>query len=94
MATFSYRCAQDGLIDVVRPVGTALPRTACPTCGNDAVRVFTAPMLSLASPALVAAIDRSERTREQPDVVAGPPSMRAPQVRTPRNPALARLPRP
>jgi len=94
MAMFSYRCAQDGLVDVARPVGTAPAHIACPTCGTDAVRVFTAPMLSLASRALVAAIDRSERTREQPDVVDAPPSARAPQARTTRNPALARLPRP
>src|SRR4051812_5937286 len=63
VATYQYRCVRDGDFDVRRPIGTATPKSSCPVCGDDAVRVFRAPMLSLASRALMTAIDRTERTR-------------------------------
>ncbi|WP_448616745.1 zinc ribbon domain-containing protein [Modestobacter sp. URMC 112] len=73
--------------------GTAVP---CPVCGGAAPRVFTAPRLSFGSPVRRALIDRTERTREQPDVVAAPPPrpVRRPRDDGARNPALGRLPRP
>jgi putative FmdB family regulatory protein len=96
MATYQYRCIQDGVFDVSRPMGTAAPQWRCPMCDSEAVRVFSAPMLSVASPALVAAIDRTEKTSDEPDVVSAPPPRRAPMRRpmAARNPALQRLPRP
>lgn len=96
MATYQYRCVQDGDFDVRRPIGTATPRSSCPVCDDDAVRVFRAPMLSLASRALMTAIDRTERTRDVPDVVSALPSQpvrnRKPTV--PQNPAWQHLPKP
>ena len=96
MATYQYRCADDGDFDISRPIGTATPKSQCPACSNDAVRVIRAPMLSLASRALVTVIDRTERTRDEPDVVSAPPQ-RTSSSRTPappQNPAWQRLPRP
>jgi putative FmdB family regulatory protein len=96
MATYQYRCVQDGVFDVSRPMGTAAPQWRCPICNSEAARVFSAPMLSLASRGLVAAIDRTEKTRDEPDVVSALPPRRA-RTRSPmatRNPALQRLPRP
>ena len=96
MAIYQYRCDRDGIIDVRRPIETAPPRIACPSCAGEAVRVFSAPMLSLASRPLVTAIDRAERSREAPDVVSALPGRTGP-VRSPMapsNPALMRLPRP
>jgi putative FmdB family regulatory protein len=96
MATYEYRCIQDGVFDVRQPMGTAGPKRRCPTCDGEAVRVFSAPMLSVGSRALVAAIDRTEKTRDEPDVVSALPPRRA-RTRRPmaaRNPALQRLPRP
>lgn len=96
MATYQYQCVNDGVFDVSRPIGTAEPKCQCPICNSDAVRVFSAPMLSLASPALMAAIDRTEKTRDEPDVVSAPPPRRG-RTRSPianLNPALRRLPRP
>jgi hypothetical protein len=57
--------------------------------------VFTAPLLSLAPRALVRAIDRTERTRDEPDVVSSlPPAPSRRVAPVAQNPALARLPRP
>lgn len=95
MATYQYRCVQDGVFDVSRPIGTAARTSACPTCNDEAVRVFRAPMLSLAPRALVAAIDRTEKSSDEPEVVSSVPP-RAGRMRKPvaHNPAWQRLPRP
>ncbi|BBX65942.1 hypothetical protein MSAS_51160 [Mycobacterium saskatchewanense] len=96
MATYGYRCAQDGDFDVCRPIGTAPTRFVCPVCNCEAARVFRAPMLSLAPRAVLAAIDRAEKTRDVPDMVSVPPPTpvrdRIPPL--PQNPAWRYLPRP
>jgi hypothetical protein len=97
VATFPYRCPDDGPFDVVRPIGTATATSSCPRCGADAVRIWTAPRLSLAQPAAMAALDRAERSRFEPDVVTAPPARplgRRPAPAGTANPALQRLPRP
>ncbi|MFD2419756.1 FmdB family zinc ribbon protein [Amycolatopsis pigmentata] len=96
VATYQFRCAEDGVFDVSLPMGTAGPQWRCPVCGSDAVRVFSAPMLSRTSRALVAAIDRAEKTRDEPDVVSAVPprSARTLGPMGAPNPALRRLPRP
>jgi len=70
MATYQYRCAQDGDFEVSRPIGMAATQVRCVALGADAVWVFTSPMPSLASRGIVAGIDRSERTRDQPALVS------------------------
>ena len=93
---YEYRCARHGVVEVSRPVGGAGDREPCPVCDDVAVRVFSVPMISLASRAVVAAIDRTEKTRDEPEVVRSLPP-RHPSKRTrlaPPNPALQRLPRP
>ena len=93
MAVYVYRCAEHGVLDVVAPIGTAPATASCPRCAGTATRVFTAPRLSLGSAPARALLDRTERSADSPDVVTRPPSpARAPAA--PRNPALARLPRP
>jgi putative FmdB family regulatory protein len=95
MATYRYRCIQDGDFDVSRPIGTAAPTVQCPICNDEAVRVFRAPMLSLAPRALVAAIDRTEKSRDEPEVVSSvPPHAGRMQRPVAQNPAWQRLPRP
>lgn len=96
MVQYRYRCVVDGDFDLTRPMGTAEPRAQCPVCDSDAVRVFSAPMLSMAPGAIMAAIDKTEKTRDEPEVVSALPSNRG-RPRTPMapaNPALQRLPRP
>lgn len=96
MVQYRYRCDVDGVFDLSQPMGTAEPRARCPECDSEAVRVFRAPMLSMAPAGLMAAIDRTEKSRDEPDVVSALPPRRG-GPRTPMasaNPALQRLPRP
>jgi putative FmdB family regulatory protein len=96
VATYEYRCDEDGVFDVTRPVGTAPKSIACPVCKSEARRVFSKPMLSSLSVALVAAVDHAEKSRTEPDVVSSLPPTGA-RKRTPvlpLTPTLRRLPRP
>jgi putative FmdB family regulatory protein len=96
VAVYVYRCTEHGLTEVTRAMGTAAAAVPCPECDLQAARVFTAPRLSLGSPARRALIDRTERTRDEPDVVSAPPPRPggAGAAAVARNPALRRLPRP
>lgn len=96
MATYQYRCDEHGVVETTRPIGTAPQDLPCPACGRPARRTWSSPLLALADRRAVALLDRTERTREVPDVVTSlPPAARArrtPQART--SPAQRRLPRP
>ena len=96
MAIYEYRCDEDGAFEVTRPIGTAPASIACPLCEREARRVFSSPMLSVASPGVVAAIDHAEKTRDEPDVVTSlpPASARRRTPVLPLTPTLRRLPRP
>ena len=96
MARYEYRCDADGAFDLTLPLGTAPESHLCPACGSEARRVFSPPMLTRTAPALVAAIDHAEKTRDEPDVVTSLPPRPA-HKRTPvlpLTPTLRRLPRP
>jgi putative FmdB family regulatory protein len=94
MAVYVYRCAEHGVTEEARPIGTAAAAVPCPACGSPAWRVYTTPRLSLGSSDHRALLDRTERTRDEPDVVAAPPPRRGGRAVAGRNPALRRLPRP
>lgn len=95
MTTYQYRCGEHGAFDVRAAMGSAPPQAACPTCDADSRRLFTAPTLRRVAPAVGAAVDRAERSREAPDVVTAPPPRGRPsRPVVPANPALQRLPRP
>jgi len=84
------------MLEVSQPMGQAADKVPCPVCHDEAVRVFSAPMVSRGPRALVTAIDRAEKTRDEPEVVSSLPR-RDPSKRTPMapaNPAFRRLPRP
>lgn len=96
MATYEYRCDIDGVFDVMRPFGTAPASIACAACGGEARRVFSIPFLPSPARDVIAAIDRSEKSRYEPEVVTSLPATGA-RRRTPvarMTPALQRLPRP
>jgi putative FmdB family regulatory protein len=94
MAVYVYRCAEHGATEASRPIGTAAAAIPCPACGSPAARIFTAPRLSLGSSARRALIDRTERTRDEPDIVSAPPPRRSGGAAVGRDPRLRRLPRP
>ncbi|MCI2418005.1 zinc ribbon domain-containing protein [Saccharopolyspora sp. K220] len=91
MATYEYDCSRCGRFETHQPMGTASDSHHCPECGRPARRVFSAPHLTTAPEQLRAALDREQRCREEPEVVAEVP--RKQPVPQPHR-ALSRLPRP
>jgi putative FmdB family regulatory protein len=97
MATYEYRCEQDGVFEVMRPLGTAPASVGCPVCGQAARRMISAPMLRTGTHgAWTAAIDRAQKSRFEPEVVTRLPSQGALRRTTvlPLTPILRGLPRP
>lgn len=94
MATYQYRCDEHGFVETTRPIGTAPGQLGCPTCGGPARRAYSVPRLSLADRRAVALLDRTERTRETPDVVDSLPARRPGHPQARPSPAQRRLPRP
>jgi hypothetical protein len=87
MATYVYRCARDGDLEVRLPLGAAGPAVPCAQCAGDAVRVWSAPRVSRTPRAVAAAMDAAGRSAEVPRVVTRAPA-------PPRKPAVPRgLPR-
>jgi putative FmdB family regulatory protein len=94
MATYQYRCAEHGLLETSRPMGSAPQQHVCPVCGGQARRVFSAPLLALADRRAVALIDATEKTREAPEVVGSLPPRPRSTAPVTAHPAQRRLPRP
>ena len=94
MAIFLYRCPADGIVELRWPVGTAPGQARCPACEGDARRVYTPPLVSGGSRSAMALIDKTERTRDEPEVVTSPPPHGRGHARPDMNPAWQRLPRP
>jgi putative FmdB family regulatory protein len=46
MARYDYRCDSDGVFEVTAPMGSAPSEAPCPECGEDAPRIFSAPLTS------------------------------------------------
>jgi putative FmdB family regulatory protein len=94
VATYEYRCSHCGCFVQRMPMGTATAFAACPTCGQDAKRVFSAPMTYRTAKPLATMLAREEASRDHPQVVDRVPPRRRLRRTTPPNPALARLPKP
>jgi len=97
VATYEYRCDQDGVFDLTRPLGTAPESVVCPACGSEAQRIISLPTVRCATRnAYVAAIEHADKSRYEPEVVSRVPSAGAkrPLRMAQMTPALARLPRP
>ncbi|MFJ1806851.1 MULTISPECIES: zinc ribbon domain-containing protein [unclassified Streptomyces] len=93
MATYQYRCPGCGPFDVIRPMGRALPDEPCTTCGAQARRDFTAPMLTRTSTPLARALGAQEASAHEPRVVTEVPSAhRRPAPAA--DPRHTRLPKP
>lgn len=99
MVSYLYQCGAHGCFEIRRPIGDADMIADCPSCGTAGRRVYSAPRLAFAPRDRMVAIDRAERSAEQPEVVSAPEGGRrrapgAPRPAWAANPALSRLPRP
>ena len=94
MATYEYRCDDDGAFEVTRALGTAPESASCPACGSEGRRVFSPPMLTSTPRAVGAAIDHAEKSAHEPEVVTSLPPSRKRTPVLPLTPKLRRLPRP
>ena len=95
MVFYQYQCHADGAFNITRRLGKAPSKAACPSCGSQAQRMLSAPMvLNGRRSSLFSAIDSAEKSRHEPEVVTSlPPSgMRRQQARM--TPELRKLPRP
>jgi len=98
VANYTYGCADDGLVEVTLPVGTAPPHLECPQCGQPARRVYRPPMVSAADRTRMTLIDSTNGSADRPEVVTAiPQGGRMNRRRTPTappDPRLRKLPRP
>lgn len=95
MAIYEYRCTEHGSFDLARPLGTAPATSPCAVCGQEGTRVYSASFFRPGDRAIVAAMDRSEKSRTEPDVVRSVP--RGGDPKPPRwatDPRQLKLPRP
>jgi putative FmdB family regulatory protein len=91
--SYSYRCSECGVFDVLRPMSELVQQETCPRCGLPGRRVFGAPALRSMSPAMRGALDSQHRSAHEPAVVGSvPPSPRRTPVTT--DPRHLSLPRP
>jgi putative FmdB family regulatory protein len=94
MVTYEYRCIECGAFEERRPMGAATASADCPSCGREARRVFSPPMVYQLSKPLSAMLTREEASRDAPEVIHRLPPRPARRPTAPPNPTLARLPRP
>jgi putative FmdB family regulatory protein len=96
VATYEFRCDRHGRFDVSRPLGTAPASVPCAACGSEAKRVYSAPALFRGPRPVFAAMDRAEKSRDEPEVVTSLPvagARRRPRM-APPDPRFQGLPRP
>lgn len=95
MATYQFKCDEHGGIETEVAIGTAPATLSCPHCGQQAHRVFCAPMLSRLSRTVTTAFESAERSGDEPDVVTSVPphTGRPAQQRYTHNPTHRRLPK-
>jgi putative FmdB family regulatory protein len=96
MPIYEYRCPRCDVFEVVRAMGAAQGVDACPTCGEPAVRRFTAPHLARTGTAAFRLLDATNRSASEPQVVSGSPPTAGPRSAPlySSNPLHRKLPRP
>ena len=68
MPLYEYRCRKHGAFDVFRPVSQASERMGCPSCGEDAARVFSVPHTRALAAGTRVGMERNEKSRHEPHV--------------------------
>jgi putative FmdB family regulatory protein len=90
---YEYGCPGCGPFTLRRALGSAAPSAACPACGRDSRRRFSALPVRRVQPALTGALARAEASADRPEVVSSLPPRPA-RRRAPADPRHAALPRP
>ena len=88
MATYEYRCFQCGLTERDATSGRAPASVTCSTCGREARRVYSPPMVHRTAKPVARASEREKKSRDQPEVVTQVPLSNRPP------PAASEHPRP
>jgi putative FmdB family regulatory protein len=90
---YEYGCPDCGPFTIRRAMGSAAPSAACPACGHDSRRRFSALPVRRVPAALAGALARQEASADHPEVVSSLPPRPA-RRRAPADPRPAALPRP
>ncbi len=69
MPSYEYRCGACGPFVVVRPMGNAPPRAACPDCDGASRRLFSPPGVARTPSAVAGALHRADASASEPSVV-------------------------
>ncbi|WP_166348709.1 FmdB family zinc ribbon protein [Phytoactinopolyspora limicola] len=93
MAIYEYCCTRCGVFEVIRAIGSAPTSHTCDECGTNARRFYSTPNFNRGSNPLTRALDRAEKSQDEPEVVTRVPPQR-PQQRRFSDPRQARLPAP
>jgi hypothetical protein len=88
MATCEYRCFQCGVIERDVTWGSAPASVTCSTCGREARRVYSPPMVYRTAKLVARALEREEKVRDEREVVTQVP------LSSRRPPAASEHPRP
>jgi putative FmdB family regulatory protein len=93
LTEYEYRCPACGPFTLRRSMGSATPSAACPACGHDSRRAFSARPVRRVGSALAGALQREEASADHPEVTTSLPP-RPVRGRVPADPRHAALPRP
>lgn len=93
MPIYEFRCREHGVFEQRMSMAQAGSEYACPVCNRAAARHYTSPMVARLSKDARATLDRTEKTREQPDVVHHIPNRANNAPTITRNPKHYKLPR-
>lgn len=91
MVDYLYRCPDGHETTRAAAMGDATPHTSC-SCGQEARRAYTAPMLRGGNRVVHTAMDHAAASADNPEVVRSQPHESAPAA--PTDPRHALLPRP
>lgn len=69
MPIYEFECEHCGRFETLRRLSQSSEGSACPHCGTDSPRVFSAPRLAALSPSIRNAHERNERARHEPKQV-------------------------
>ncbi|MGJ8676204.1 MAG: zinc ribbon domain-containing protein [Akkermansiaceae bacterium] len=68
MPLYDYQCNEHGVFEHFNPMSKSGEPCACPDCGVSSPRLISAPFFKLLSPVVRNAMERNEKSRQEPHV--------------------------